>query len=344
VNTAEQITKTTSGLTGAAGASLELLGVARRDQAIAYRVADCHDTLHGVARQLQDFNLTRLEHSLELLLGLWVELIRAHKIDLVDDDRDELIGKQGLDVIEERDLRSDRVTALLAKVHEVENVRAKMSNSTDGLMLNSVHLLERVVQDTGRIDSLKSQHLVVEVAHVQTLGRERIRLHLNVCPGDGLQERGLADIGEAGNDKCARVGINGGKTTQMLSNLLEVHERILEPLADSRHATQGGALQLLALKQRLAVLQQAHIVTRDCFDERLGGVELPKRNPEVVRIVERVQQIAVERVDILEARKRLDSGGEALSEGLCSKLDLARVESSDSADLEPRANLYNMSV
>jgi hypothetical protein len=130
----------------------------------------------------------------------------------------------------------------------------------------------------------------------------------------------------------------------MLSDLLEVHERVLEPLANGRHATQCGALQLLALEQRLTVFEQAHIVTGDCLDERLGGVELTKRNPEVVRIVERVQQIAVERVDVLEARKCLDGRREALSEGLCSELDLARIESSDSADLEPRANLYNMSV
>jgi hypothetical protein len=44
-------------------------------------------------------------------------------------------------------------------------------------------------------------------------------------------------------------------------------------------------------------------------------------------------------VDVLEARKRLDGGREALGEGLGGVFDLARVESSNSAYLEPRANL-----
>jgi hypothetical protein len=107
VDPTEQITEAAVGLTRCVGASLELLGIACGDQTVANRVAHSHNTLHCVARQLKDLDLTRLEHALEVLLGLWVELVRAHKIDLVDDDGDELIREQRLDVVEESDLRGD---------------------------------------------------------------------------------------------------------------------------------------------------------------------------------------------------------------------------------------------
>jgi hypothetical protein len=64
-----------------------------------------------------------------------------------------------------------------------------MGNSTDRLMLNGVHLLESVVEDTGGVDCLESQHLVVEMSDVQTFGCESIWLDLNICARDGLEER-----------------------------------------------------------------------------------------------------------------------------------------------------------
>lgn len=46
----------------------------------------------------------------------------------------------------------------------------------------------------------------------------------------------------------------------MLSNLLEVEEGIFESLGDCSHTTESGTLQVLALKERLAVLEQTNIV------------------------------------------------------------------------------------
>jgi hypothetical protein len=59
----------------------------------------------------------------------------------------------------------------------------------------------------------------------------------------------------------------------------------------------------------------------------------------VVCIVEGVEQIAVERVDVDQAREGIDGLREALGEGLGGVLDLARVEGSDAADLEACTNL-----
>lgn len=125
----------------------------------------------------------------------------------------------------------------------------------------------------------------------------------------------------------------------MLPDLLQIDERVLQPLADSRHATKCCPFQLFALEQRLPVLEQTHVITRNRLDERLGSVELTEGNSEVIRIVESIEQITVERVDILEAREGFDRGGEALGEGLSGVLDFSRVESSNSADLETGTDL-----
>ena len=49
-----------------------------------------------------------------------------------------------------------------------------MGEGGDGLHLDRVHLLERVVEDTGRVDDLPSEVLVVHVSDEQRLGRERV--------------------------------------------------------------------------------------------------------------------------------------------------------------------------
>jgi hypothetical protein len=177
------------------------------------------------------------------------------------------------------------------------------------------------------------------VTNVETLGCEGVGLDLDIRARDVLQKRGLANIGETRNDKCAGVGVDRGQTTQMLPDLLKVDEGVLEPLADCGHATQRGLLQLLALKERLSVLQETNVVTGDGLDQRLGGRQLTKRDAEVVCIVEGVEQIAVERVDILQAGEGIDRLCEALGEGLGGVLDLTGVEGSDTADLEACTNL-----
>lgn len=109
------------------------------------------------------------------------------------------------------------------------------------------------------------------MSYIETLGSEGIRLDLDIGPGDGLEERRLANIGEARDDKCAGVGVDGRETAQMLPNLLEVHEWVLEALANGRHATKRSPLQLLALEQRLSILQQAHVIARNSLDESFGS-------------------------------------------------------------------------
>jgi hypothetical protein len=127
----------------------------------------------------------------------------------------------------------------------------------------------------------------------QTLCGESIRLDIDIGTGDAAQEAGLSDIGVPADQESSGVGINGRETTQMLPNLLQVDKRILQTSADGGHTTQGGTLELLALKQRLSIFDEADIVARHGFDEMLGGRYLAESDSEVVGVIKGVHQILV---------------------------------------------------
>jgi hypothetical protein len=50
----------------------------------------------------------------------------------------------------------------------------------------------------------------------------------------------------------------------------------------------------------------------------------------MVGIIESVEQITVERVDIVQLRESLESGSETVAKGLCGVLDFPGVEGTDS--------------
>jgi hypothetical protein len=70
----------------------------------------------------------------------------------------------------------------------------------------------------------------------------------------------------------------------MLPNLLQVHQRILEALANGCHTSKGRSLQLFALEERLAIFDQAHVVAGNGLDERLRGIELAQSDAEMTKL------------------------------------------------------------
>ena len=129
-----------------------------------------------------------------------------------------------------------------------------MRQRRDGLHLNGVAVLERLVQnargvnhlgaarrmrlgavtETGRrlkpryvdhqackqsLTDLPAKVLVVGVTHKQALGGKRIGLDLHVRTRDLVDKGRLANVGKARYEECARVGVNGRQTRQMLSDL-----------------------------------------------------------------------------------------------------------------------------
>lgn len=253
---------------------------------------------------------------MQLLLGLGVQILGAHDIDLVNDDKNELVGKERLDRGKELHLGLDRVSTLLRQIHKVKNGRTQMGNGGNRLHFNCVHLFKRMVQDTGSVDGLKSQHLVVKVTDEQTLGGEGVWLNVDVGTRNVLEETRLSDVGVTADEECSGVRIDGWETTKMLSDLFEVEKRILHALADGGHATESGSLELLALEERLTILEQTNVISGDGLNQMLGRRQLTESNSEVVGIVERVEQILVERVDVGETRESVEDGCELLDESL----------------------------
>lgn len=130
-----------------------------------------------------------------------------------------------------------------------------MSERRDTLHLNGVHLIQRVVKNTGGVDDLPSKVLIVEVTHKKRLCGESVRLHIDVGSGDFVHEAGLADVGIATAKKRSGGRVDGWQTAHVLSDLLEVSQWVFLSLDDGSHATQGGLFELLASVQRIAELE-----------------------------------------------------------------------------------------
>lgn len=123
-----------------------------------------------------------------------------------------------------------------------------MCNRRNRLHLNGIHLLQRVIKNSRSVNGLEPEVFVIEMAHEQTLGGEGVRLNIDIGAGDRPQKARLSDIGVATDQEGPGIGIDGGQTTEMLSHLLEVDQRVFETFADGCHAAQGRALELFALK------------------------------------------------------------------------------------------------
>lgn len=270
--------------TVAAGTGLVLLVDALNEESLANGVLDFLDTVLGSARGAQKLNVAGLGKVHKIGLGFGVELLNGLDIHLVQDNVDHLVLEKGLDGPEQVALGLERVTALLRDIDEEHDGGSEMGEGRNGLHFNGVHLLERVVENTGGIDDLVTEVLVVEMADEQALGGESIGLDRGISAGDGAHERRLADVGEAGNEESAGGRVDIGQSGQMLADLVEVGERVFQTLDEGGHTTEGGSLQLLALVQTLRVLEETDVITRDGLDQVLGGRDLTEGNLEMVGI------------------------------------------------------------
>ena len=163
------------------------------------------------------------------------------------------------------------VTTLFTEIHEVQDSSTDVSESSNRLHLDSVHLLKRVVQDTGSVDDLPSEVLVVHVTNKEGFGGEgvllcqlRILVQVHSCTyglnvdigsGDLVDETTLADIGVTTNKQCSGVGVDSWQSRDVLPDLLQVRQRILLPLHDSSHSTESGSFELFTSVERITEFQ-----------------------------------------------------------------------------------------
>eukprot|EP00962_Isochrysis_galbana_P021975 scaffold6512_cov132-Isochrysis_galbana.AAC.3 len=252
-------------------------------------------------------------------------------------------------------LLCDRVAAFFRDVEHVHDAALQVGERGDGLHLDGVALLERLVQHARRVDDLPAQVLVVHVAHEERLCGEGVRLHVNVCARHAVHERRLADVGvacEMGSararasraqrapgaarrgwrtcdDDCSSGRVDGRQPHHVLPHLLQVLERALLPLHNGAHSAERRALQRFAPVERVAVLEQLDIVTAHPVDELLGEVELAQSKLEVVAVVQHVDQIRVERVDVIQPREVGQDLRQLVMVVHVRELDLRRPKSKD---------------
>jgi hypothetical protein len=174
-----------------------------------------------------------------------------------------------------------------------------VGESGNRLHFNGIHLLERVIQDTWGVDDLPSEVFVVHVTDKEGFRGERVWLDIDICSRDLVDKRTLSDVGVTADQKSTGVGVNSWQTRNVLSDLLEVGERVFLSLHDCGHTTKSGLLELLTSVQRVTELEQSHVVLGDLGDKVSGSVELTQGKLVVVLVVQDVQQGGEERVQIL---------------------------------------------
>jgi hypothetical protein len=247
--------------------------------------------------------------GIELCPALRGELLHGHDVDLVDDHDQGLVCEERADVLKEGDLLLKCVPALPREVHDVQHARAQMGERGDGLHLDGVAVLERVVENAGRVDDLPAQVLVLGVAHKERLCGEGVRLDLDVCARDLVDEARLAHVREPGHKERSRVGVDRGQTREMLADLLEVGQRRRQALHQRAHAAERRPLKLLAPVQRVAVLEQPDVVLPDVVDHVHCSVHLPERELVVVLVVQHIHQVRVEGVHVVHLGELYAGGG-----------------------------------
>ncbi len=85
-------------------------------------------------------------------------------------------------------LSFDSIATLFTQIHEIEDSTLQMSQRRNTLHLNRVHILQRVIQDTGRIDDLPSKVFIIQMSHKEGFCGKSVGLDVNVGPSDFVDE------------------------------------------------------------------------------------------------------------------------------------------------------------
>lgn len=166
------------------------------------------------------------------------ESAATYQVGLVGDDQEGLVDEERLDVVVEADLLGDRVSAGLRNVDEEEDAGVQVGQRGNGLHFDRVLLLERMVQDSWRIDDLPAEVVVIGVPNEERFGGEGVRLNFDVRSGDLVNEARLSDVGKSRDEERSRVRVDRRQARQVLANLLQVAQRRVELLHQRAHSAE----------------------------------------------------------------------------------------------------------
>mmetsp|Transcript_7346 Transcript_7346/g.8827 ORF Transcript_7346/g.8827 Transcript_7346/m.8827 type:complete len:333 (-) Transcript_7346:321-1319(-) len=267
---------------------LALLHHAVVEQNVASLHLDILDAIECDVRHLDQVRVRLTSQVLDFLALFGGQLRELLQVTLSQHDDQGLGLEKGLDRLEQRDLLIDRVATRFRNIEQKQNCRVQMGQGSDGLHLNSVSLVERVVQNTWRVDDLPARVLVVGVTHEQVLRRESVRLHVHVGIRDIVDKGGFADIGEASDDQSARIGVDRGQSAQMLAHFLQVAQTGFQLFDQRAGTTKSGSLELLGAIKRISILQKTHVVIGDVVTDGFGLVDVAEGELVMISVVEHV--------------------------------------------------------
>ena len=126
-----------------------------------------------------------------------------------------------------------------------------MSQSSNGLHLNCVPLIQRSVQNSWRINALNSDIFEVGVTHIKVLGGERHRTDLHIGSGQFVDQTRFTDIRETKEQNGRQVGIDRRQSSNMLSDLFQIGQTWPDSFDRGTHSSKGSNLKLLASVERV---------------------------------------------------------------------------------------------
>lgn len=115
----------------------------------SYGFLDFADTFTALIAHFCRNNSVFVDETLELVLAFSVEFVDSLQVGLGEDNNDWLVGEQGLDSGVEGDLLVDGVTAGFRRINKEQDTGLQVSQGSDGLHFDVVHLVQGLIQDTG---------------------------------------------------------------------------------------------------------------------------------------------------------------------------------------------------
>mmetsp|Transcript_9043 Transcript_9043/g.20113 ORF Transcript_9043/g.20113 Transcript_9043/m.20113 type:complete len:290 (-) Transcript_9043:7-876(-) len=236
--------------------------------------------------------------------------------------------------MEEGHLGGQVEAAMLRNVHEEQDGCRQMRQSRDGGHLNTVAILQRMIQDAGSINHLPLHVVVVQMTNEQGLGGESIRLDIHIGIGDNVHERGLPNVGVACQNQCPCCRIDRWQSAQVLSHLFQEGQGALELFDRGRHPAERSTFQHLALIQAVGKFHHLDVFFGNPVHHLFARVHLSQSQFEVIAIVQHIAEISVEGMDVIDLGKLFEDFGEFLVVTRLTELHLSHVEVPDSSNLK----------
>jgi len=149
---------------------------------------DVFNSILGDVRHLDQVRVRRFRQLFDFGFAFGFELAEFLEINFGEDNDERFSLEERLDRLEQRDLLVDSVATGFGDVEQEQDCGVEMGKCGHSLHFDRVSLVERVIQNSGRVNNLPLGVLVLAVTDEQVLGGESVGLHINVSIGNIIDE------------------------------------------------------------------------------------------------------------------------------------------------------------